>query len=306
MGKGELNDNQEIDLSYLTKKISTWIEFLGYSIYKFFQFLLKNIILLSVLFILGVAIGYFIDSNRGESYKHEVVVIPNYKSTEYLYSKIENMKLKDSPIQSIEIKPIIDVYDFITSESEWNNLEVAKYLSQNNIRFDKYSVDSDVEKFYRYHLLTVITSDKDPKGAVVDSIVNELNKDPFLLERKRVESEGRKMLVQGLEKNVESIEKILDKLGNASVNTAGDVNIEMYPEINELISSKSSALNEINKIKILELEGTEVINPTTKVMSVEVKRIPSYLLYPLIFVGLFFVFNLIKAFVEKYKKFENR
>src|SRR5690625_1994275 len=95
MGKGELNDNQEIDLSYLTKKISTWIEFLGYSIYKFFQFLLKNIILLSVLFILGVAIGYFIDSNRGESYKHEVVVIPNYKSTEYLYSKIENMKLKD-------------------------------------------------------------------------------------------------------------------------------------------------------------------------------------------------------------------
>lgn len=304
MGKGELNDNQEIDLSYLTKKISTWIEFLGYSIYKFFQFLLKNIILLSVLFILGVAIGYFIDSNRGESYKHEVVVIPNYKSTEYLYSKIENMKLKDSPIQSIEIKPIIDVYDFITSE--WNNLEVAKYLSQNNIRFDRYSTDSDVEKFYRYHLLTVITSDKDPKGAVVDSIVNELNKDPFLLERKRVESEGRKMLVQGLEKNVESIEKILDKLGDASVNTAGDVNIEMYPEINELISSKRSALNEINKIKILELEGTEVINPTTKVMSVEVKRTPSYLLYPLIFIGLFFVFNLIMAFVGKYKKFENR
>src|SRR5690606_35368701 len=154
--------SQEIDLSYLSKKTVSFFDGLGYSLYKFCRFLWKNIIVLAILIVVGAVAGYFLDKKFGESYKHEVIVVPNFNSTSYLYGKIENTKFKDGPITSVEIEPIVDIYQFINDS--YNNLEIAKYLSENNIQLTKHEEGSDVEKYYKYHLMTIYTNTEDTDG----------------------------------------------------------------------------------------------------------------------------------------------
>src|SRR5690606_26954394 len=123
--------------------------------------------------------GYFLDKKYGERYKHEVIVVPNFNSTSYLYGKIENAEFKDQPITKVEIEPIVDVYQFINSS--YNNLEIAKYLSENNLQLTKYEIGSDVEKFYKYHLMTVYTNEKDTNGAIVKNFLSKLNQEEYFL-----------------------------------------------------------------------------------------------------------------------------
>ncbi len=55
------NGSQEIDLSYLFKKTSGLFDSLGYSLFRFFRFILRNIIILAILVVVGAVIGYFLD-----------------------------------------------------------------------------------------------------------------------------------------------------------------------------------------------------------------------------------------------------
>ena len=297
----ERNNSQEIDLTYLTKKMALWFDSIGYSIYKFFRFLLKNIIVLLVVIILGVLAGFFLDKNGANTYKHEIIVVPNFNSSTYLYNKVENINLVNSPIVSVELEPILNIYEFITED--WNNLEIAKYLSQNNIQIDKYSPNSEVEKLYRYHLMTITTTKFDKGGEIVDSLLNEFNKDPYFVDRQKIEIKNNQDLIVGLEDNVEKIDRILEKIGNITI-ASGDLNIEMYSELNNLISSKRAALIEINKNNILKLEQSSVIFPTSKSLNIKVDKFPRIILLPLLFFGLFLIISILIRFFRKYKKID--
>lgn len=298
----EQNSSQEIDLSYLTKKMSQFFDSIGFAIYKFFKFILKNIIVVSVVIILGIIAGYFLDQKQKDTYKHEIIVVPNFNSSTYLYNKIENIDLKGSSISSIELAPILNIYEFITED--WNNLEIAKYLSQNNIQIDKYSPNSDVEKLYRYHLMTITTKRFDKGGEIVDSLLNEFNKDPYYVERQKIEIKNNQDLIIGLEDNVAKIDRILEKIGSTTI-ASGDLNIEMYSELNNLISSKRAALLEINKKQILHLEESKVIFPTSKSLNIKVKTFPKIVLLPLLFFGMFLFVHVLIGFFKKYKKIES-
>ena len=295
------NDSQEIDLSYLSKKTANFFDNLGYSFYKFFRFLLKNIIILSVLVVIGVLAGYFLDRQFTETYKQEILVVPNFNSNSYLYNKVENIDLKDSKIKSIKVEPVLDVYQFI--KDEWGNLEVAKYLSENNIEFTKYQPNSDVEKMYRYHLMTIETKGLDKGGKTVDSLLNEFNKDPYYLERQKIEIENTKNLIADLEKSIINIEQILQKIGTVNTST-GELNIEMYAELNNLINSKKSAVIEINKYKIHQFEQSKIICPTSKMLNVKEKKVPKIILLPILLIGLFLIASLFIEFFKKYNRIE--
>ena len=294
------NDSQEIDLTYLSKKTLSFFDTLGYFFYLFFRFLIKNIIVLSVLLIIGAVAGYFLDKRSGETYKHEILVVPNFNSNSYLYNKVQNIDLKDSKIKSIKVEPVLDVYQFI--KEEWNNLEVAKYLSENNIEFTKYQPESNVEKLYRYHLITLETKGLDKGGKIIDSLLNDFNKDSFFLDRQKVEIENTKAVINDLNSSVSNINQILQKIGTAN-SSAGELNIEMYSELNNLVNSKKSAVLDINKYKIYQLEQSKIIFPASKMLNIKEKSFPKIISIPILLIGLFLGGALLQML---YKRYSNR
>lgn len=302
MASNNSTESQEIDLTYLSKSVSSFFDWIGYSLFRFFKFLLKNSIIILILLVLGAVAGYFIDQSTPQKYKHQVIVVPNFNSTTYLYNKVENIKLQDTPITSVEVEPIIDMYEFISDE--WVNLEVAKYLSQNNIQINKYSPKSDVEKLYRYHLLTVFTSGKDENGEAIDRLIRDLNDEPYFLERQKIEVENQNILITSLEKSVESIDLILDKLSSSTAK--GDLSIEVYSELNELVTSKEKAVNEMNKHKVYQSEESMVIFPASKVLNIPYYTMPYLFLIPLFLIGLFLLIKGLMILVKKYQKIEDK
>lgn len=301
--KQNINESQEIDLSYLSKKTASLFDSIGFSLFRFFKFLLKNAIVLSILIVVGAVVGYFLDKNSDDLYKNEIIVVPNFNSNSYLYNKVENLELKDTPIKSVKIEPILDIYQFI--KDEWNNLEVAKYLSENNIQLNKFSADSEVQKLYRYHLMTVVTKRKDTGGKIIDSLMNEFNKDKYFEERQKIEVQNTANLITELNNSLTSVDQILGRIGTTGA-TSGEVSIEMYSELNNLISSRRSTILEINKNKIVQLEQSKIIYPSSKMLNIKESVLPKTFVLPVALIGLFLVFSLFKNFYKKYNKIENK
>ena len=87
------SDNQEIDLSQISKKIGEFFESIFTTIFKGILFLKRNLLIVVILFVIGVGLGVYLDKQT-KVYDHEIVVSPNFGSNDYLYAKIELIKSK--------------------------------------------------------------------------------------------------------------------------------------------------------------------------------------------------------------------
>jgi hypothetical protein len=124
------SDNQEIDLTQISKSIGGFFQGIKVAIYNDILFFKRNIAILSSLIIVGAGVGYYIDTNF-KTYTHEIIVCPNMGGTDYLYSKIDflSSKLKEgdrttfnqigiknpAEIQNIKVEPILDIYNFVNN-----------------------------------------------------------------------------------------------------------------------------------------------------------------------------------------------
>lgn len=292
-------EDQEIDLSYLSKKVNLLLDELGYSIYKFFRFIIKNLIIVLTLLVAGVIIGYLLDKMKDDNYKHEIVVVPNFNSVSYLYDRIENLGFKGTKIKSVEIEPVLDIYQFLNEE--WNNLEIAKYLSQNNIQFDKYKPKSNMEKFYKYHLITIITQGFDKNSKITDSLLIDFNQSPYFNERMKIEKTGNELMVSIQTQSIEDINRILNKIGSQEVSKA-ELNIETYSELNDLINFKKQALKDINRAHLNELEYTKVIYPVSQIVNIKESKTSRVILVPIALLALFFMFSIFRNLYKRYSQ----
>jgi len=99
---------------------------------------------LGTLFVLGAGLGFYLDKTE-KSYDNQIIVTPNFSSTDYLYSKIDliNSKISEGDtlflkdvvgikdtkhFHSIKIEPITDIYKFIGSNPV--NFEFVKLLAE--------------------------------------------------------------------------------------------------------------------------------------------------------------------------------
>ena len=99
------NGNQEIDLSILTNKISDFYNrFLSW-IFSLILFIKRNMIYLLGLFLLGCGLGIYLDVNNN-SYKHEVIVAPNFGSVNYMYAKVDLLSSKLNENDTVFLKSI--------------------------------------------------------------------------------------------------------------------------------------------------------------------------------------------------------
>jgi hypothetical protein len=163
------SQDQEIDLGQIGKGISNFFKGVIDSFFKFLFFLKKKFLLIVLLAIIGLVAAFLLGS---KNYTHEVSVIPNFKSNEYLYTKIAqiNSKLREKDraffsqigiqhsdrIKKIEIEAHPALFPFVNDKENENNFELIKLMTEEG-GMDKIMNEETIGINYYHHKITMDT-----------------------------------------------------------------------------------------------------------------------------------------------------
>ena len=81
------NNNQEIDLVYLFKKIGEFFRSVCFFLVRLLKFIYRNKLLVICFIIIGIILGLILDQKDSNKYKTEIIVVPNFESVDLLYQK---------------------------------------------------------------------------------------------------------------------------------------------------------------------------------------------------------------------------
>lgn len=311
----ENNQNQEVDLSQISKKIGSFFEEVSTKIFKFFLFIRRNILVLSILLILGVGIGLFLDK-KIKSYENEIIVAPNFGSNDYLYSKIQliNSKILEndtvflekvvgiknpSQFRKITIEPIIDVYKFIDNNEA--NFELIKLMSENG-DLKKILEEETTSKNYPYHRIQFITTQLTSDQETVQPIMDFLNESEYY---KVIQKEFMNNVVTKLRQNdsiIKQIDGVLNSFTGAVNGSQRNDKLIYYNEntqLNDVIKTKNELVYEqgIHRIELVNLD--KVIKGNSSTINIKQRKGLAgkfTILLPFLFIFIFFLVTFLKKY----------
>ena len=120
------SQDQEIDLGLVAKGIKNFFQGVINSIFDFIFFHKKKFIFFTTLGLLGIVAAFLLAS---KNYTHEVTVIPNFKSNEYLYTKITQINTKLKEGDSLFFKQL-GVKDFKRINKLWDIRNQTRCISE--------------------------------------------------------------------------------------------------------------------------------------------------------------------------------
>lgn len=307
------NNDQEIDLRQVSQKMGYAYESFLSWIFRGFLFVKRNLIILIVLFILGAGIGFYLDKNT-TVYNHEVIVLPNFGSVEYAYSKVDliNSKIKENNISflksigvstpkdlgEITIEPINDIYEFANKNDR--NFEVIKLMSENG-DVNKIIEDKTTSRNYKYHKIKITTNKLMKRSDILDPILKFLNNNAYY-------DEVQKSVVESLKRNNEAdantVDQINNLLANFSTTTASQktnqlVYINENTQLNDILKTKTDLIQTIAYRKIELINATKIIKESSNVLNIKnTKSLNGKMKYtiPLLFIAFFLFFGAVRSF----------
>ena len=310
------NDNQEIDLSQISKKIGGFFEAISTSIFRGFLFFKRNFIWVGILFILGAVLGFYLD-RTSKVYDNEIIVSPNFGSNDYLYSKIEliNSKVKDrdtmflksigfknsQKLARIEVEPIVDVYKFIDNKA--TNFDLIKLMAEDG-EISKIVKDNMTSKNYPFHSLKLTTTQALQPNDIVNPLLIYLNESEYF---KRIQKEYLNNVKIKMVENDSIIKQINGVLGNI-INTTGSPksNSLVYyndnMQLNDIIKTKDALVSEqgAHRLELINYDKiVKEMSVVTNVKNTSGANGKMKLVLPFLFLGLFIF---IKIFICFYKK----
>lgn len=314
------SDNQDIDLSLVSKKIGSFLESITTGLYNWILFFKKKLLLIVGLAIVGAGLGFYFDTTI-KSYNHEVILLPGMGSTEYLYSKIQLLQSKinsndtlflksigiEKPknISLIEIKPIVDIYSFVNSgpDKSTQNFELVKLLSEDG-DIKKVIEDKLTSKNYSHHTLKIKTNKAITDKNTIAPIIKFLNDNDYFEKLRVAYVFNIKNKILKDEEMIVQINNLLNEFSNATNNQKSDklIYYNENTQLNEIITSKTNFINDIavQKVELINMDSfikkTSVIINYKNTDGVNGKLM---FLLPFIFV---FTYIFIILFITFYKK----
>jgi hypothetical protein len=313
-------DEQEIDLSQISKKIGEFFEGVNTSIFNGIQFFIKKRIIIIILLVVGLSLGMFLDFDD-RTYESQIIVTPNFESTDYLYAKIDLIQSKikegdtiflkevvglDQPklLRMIGIRPIADVYKFIGKKTE--NFDLIKLLADggdiNLILQDKLT-----SKNYPFHTITLVTNGLTDEKAAIQPILNYLNKSSFF-------NKVRKTVVKNIEIKMDQNDIIISQINNIlngftdNSNGAQKSNKLVYynenTQLNDVIKTKDGLVNEQGLLRVNLLDYDKIIKDYSSRLNYKnsmglIGKLK--LVLPTVFLCLFILINMFLAYYKKQK-----
>lgn len=319
------DQDQEIDLTQVFKKIGGFFDGIATSIFKGILFVKKNILIFIALFIVGAGLGYIIDFSS-KVYDNEIIVSPSAAGVDYLYSKIDllksKLKEKDYPylksmgikdpskIELIEVEPIVDIYSFVNnstsaaSAQNTQNFELMKLLAESS-DINKVIKDEITSKNYPLHRISIKTSSKTSMTEIINPLLKYLNTDTYLNE---ITAISRENIILKMKKNEETIaqtDSLIKVLTiNLSRNNKGSnlVYNNENNQFNSLFDLKNGLINEIASQKIALVKSNLIIKDvatTTNIINTKGFNSKMKFTLPILFIVLFLLFTFFKSFYNK-------
>lgn len=307
------SQEQEIDLGQLSKKIGGFFQKLIDSFFDLILFIKRNILVIAILFILGIVLGYFLDK-KSKLYDHEIVVLPNFKSVDYLYSKINliNAKRKESDtiflksigikepkkFRLIEVEPIVNVYEFI-QESE-SNFGLIKLMAEDG-DLEKIIENKTTAKNYQYHLIKIKTSKSIKKDDLITPILKYLETSDYFSSVKKEMQLSLNVEIKSNDETLNQINNILNELPKQSGKSTS-VYISENNQLNEIIQSKKDLINKqtYNKIRLINYQKIiKEVSSTLNIKDTEGANGKMKLILPILFVLLFMILVSVRKYYKR-------
>ncbi|OAZ03349.1 hypothetical protein [Flavobacterium succinicans] len=312
------HSDSEIDVFQITTKVKKGFERLNTLLFNCIQFFVHQWKIVAALLIIGFGFGLFLDKSN-KLYTHEITVIPNFGSVDFLYAKINLLQSKinagdaaflqkevglihPEALRKIEIKPIADVYKFI--EEKERNFELIKLMAEVG-EVKKVLEDNITSKNYTYHNIAVVTVGITNEKELITPLMNYLNQSDYFSAIQEVEVANLKQTIAQNDTIIQQINGILNGF-SANVKSSLKNDKLMYynenTQLNDIIRSKRDVLFEQskNRLKVINFQKTikEITFTLNSTTSKVVNGVMKFVL-PL-FLVLLFVF--IRLFIRFYQK----
>ena len=338
--------SEEVDLGQLFKLIGNafnkFFRFIA-SIFKglfhliilFLLFIQKHFIKFTVVGIIGLAIGIYLDLNKETNYISTMVVEPNFNSVQQLYN---NIGFYNELADAQDSTALAEAFNISKNEAATiKEFRVESYSDENQKvqLFDKFvrSLDTTTQKTIdmeaylknfnsldaRFHTVSVIATNNNIAKKIQPSIITSISRNEYFSLQKNISDINIKLQDSIYKKQVTEIDSLqllykkvmlkeADKAMEGTNISLGENGKESNKElalINKMDELKSS-LVELNEERANKSSILNVISDFPR-KGVEVKGfLNSYkFLVPIIFLGLtFFVLLLISlnAYLNNYKK----
>ncbi len=307
-------DDQEIDMTMVSQKFKGFVQSVNDLVFDSIQFLLRNKIYLIILVALGVGLGFYLDRTN-KTYDHQIVVMPNFGSSDYLYAKVDliNAKIKErdtlflsrigiknpAKFTKIEIKPIIDVYQFITMSNE-RNFELLKLMAEDS-DIKKIIEERPTSKNYRFHLVEFKTKNYTTKAQTVEPLLNFLNNSQYFSQVQREAVNNIKVKMQANETIIAQIDGFLNGIANGGAKGDKLVYYNENSPLNDLIETKERIVRELGDQRINLITTQKIVRDVSQVLNIENSESVNGKLkfvLPLLLIAMFIVVNLFAKFYK--------
>lgn len=311
-------EDQEIDLAIISEKVGDFFQSINTSIFKSIRFVVKNSITISILIFIGFGLGLYLDSTN-KTYDHQIIVQPNFKSTDYLYSKIDLLasKIKEGDtvflnsigidksikISKIQIKPIIDIYKFINSSSE-QNFELLKLMAEDG-DIKKIVEEKATSKNYTFHMISFSTNSLTSTKKTIEPLLKFLNSSDFYakIQKESINNVYTKMRANAI--IINQIDGFLDGFTSKINNSTKSDKLIYYNEntqLNDAIETKVKLINEQGELRVDLVSLDKIIKESSSTINIEnTKSVNGKFKLILPFL-LIFIYISIHFFISFYKK----
>lgn len=275
------SDDQEIDLTQISKNIKRFFEGINTLIFNCIRFFVKNVIVIIILLVVGVGLGMFLDETR-KTYDHQIIATPNFGSTDYLYSKVNLMqsKIKErdtvflkkivgltrpAQLLKIEVKPIADAYKFIENKPE--NFELIKLIADGG-DINKVLEDNMTSKNYSSHAISFKTKNTTTDAETVVPIIKYLNETDYYKSIQKETVNNIKIKMVQNDTIISQINGLLNGFSNMVNGAKKSDKLVYYNEntqLNDVIKTKETLINEqgIYRVKLVGLNKIIKDNSTS-------------------------------------------
>jgi hypothetical protein len=313
------SQDQEIDLGQIGTGIKNFFKGIVNNIFDLIFFVKKKIIIIGVLFVTGVIIAFLVDS---KTYNHEISVIPNFGSNEYLYKKIEqiNTKLREEDeaffkelgiknyedVISVEIEAFPAIYSFVNNRDQQNNFELIKLMAEDG-DIDKIMKDVITSKNYYHHKISIQTKGMFEEKEFILPLLKYLNSNPYFEVQQKV---YQKNLVDKITLNdslINQIDKLIVLL--SSNNSSGTISISEKNSIPELVEKKDRLIAEKQYLLTNENIFDKIIKEESSIINIRDYKpllLNNKILFPLILILVFLIsYSLLNTYKNQEARIKN-
>ena len=306
------SQDQEIDLGQIGKGIKNFFSGVVNSFFDLLLFIKNKIIIIVVLFVIGIVLAFTLDT---KVYNHEVAVIPNFGSNEYLYKKIEQVdtKLREDDAEffkalgitsfedviSVEIEAYPGIYSFVNNKDQENNFELIKLMAEDG-NLEKIIKEEVTSKNYYNHKISIQTKRVFKKEEFITPLLKYLNLNAFYEKQQKIRQKNLTEKIALNDSLINQIDKIIFLLSANS--SSGTISISEKNSIPELIEKKDKLINENQQLYISEVIFDEIIKEESSVINIRDYKpllFNNKILFPIILIALYLIFYSFSIFYKK-------